>query len=511
LICRTPSGKENAKIDFVHEILDEEKGTDNFACAWSKDTETGTPLICVGGGSNQLKVFNAVTGELLRTFSGHGGEINDLAVSPINPNIIASASEDCTVRIWSLDPRHASQPCAAILEGDSHEETVLCLAFHPTGRYLLSGGIDHRINLWTLPEFPDAKTGTNIPTRIYYPHFSTSEIHDNIVDCVSWWGDLILSKALNENNIVLWSITNFSSSQPPPPSSNAPTTHSTSHRPTRSAFVPPPPSAVDNAITLYTRHIQLSIPESHIMFTRFSLFPGTKKSEIARNPVVAFCNTNSKVFFFDLSRLENYWDVAPELPGPDGRIGPSSMCSNSNPISISEQKSGTGSAFGHQKEEPDRDTKNKLIPTEHTPRAHPFLHPFQRRNRGGGTLGTGAGALARLARETSLSESTTGSEYTNQDEASQTHSNSHSNPQAQVSHSANATASRGKIDWTRSREGWRAKYEMGDPLRELEPHQTEMVKGIKFVGRQVAWSNDGMWCVVVGSGGSIGVLGRWDR
>jgi polycomb protein EED len=54
-------------------------------------------------------------------------EINDLAISPINPYILASASEDSTVRIWSLDPAHSRQPCAAILEGDGHKETVLTL------------------------------------------------------------------------------------------------------------------------------------------------------------------------------------------------------------------------------------------------------------------------------------------------------------------------------------------------------------------------------------------------
>lgn len=73
------------------------------------------------------------------------------------------------MRIWSLDPTHARQPCAAILEGDGHKETVLTVvgvmlkklrhfdanysqSFHQSGRYLLSGGIDHIINLVsTLP------------------------------------------------------------------------------------------------------------------------------------------------------------------------------------------------------------------------------------------------------------------------------------------------------------------------------------------------------------------------
>ncbi|KAH7384823.1 WD40-repeat-containing domain protein [Cadophora sp. MPI-SDFR-AT-0126] len=474
MVCRPSGGKDHAKINVIQEILDEEKETDHYACAWSKDAETGTPLLCVAGGSDQVKVFNVVTGDLLMTFPGHGGEINDLAVSPINPYIIASASEDCTVRIWSLDPRHANQPCAAILEGDGHKETVLCLAFHPSGRYLLSGGIDHRINLWTLPEFPDANTGTNIPTRIYYPHFSTSEIHGDIVDCVSWFGDLILSKAANEHNIVLWSITNFDSSSPPPSSSLAPTSHDAS-RDARSSFVSPPVSAADNAISLYTRHLQLSIPESHIMFTRFSLFPGCKTGP-GRHPVIAFCNTNSKVFFWDFERFENYYDTQGSMPGADGLIAPE-----------------------YRGDSPSKGEKGLNTPTDNTLRAHPFLHPFQRRNRGGGNVG-GVGAIARLARETSLSEST-GSEHTNQDETSQ----------GQAQSSTNTNAGKGKIDWARSREGWKARYELGDPMTEMEPHHTEMVKGLKFTGRQVAWSNDGEWCVVAGSSGSIGVLGRWGR
>lgn len=53
--------------------------------------------------------------------------INDLVVSPVNPYILASASDDSTVRIWSLHPDHISQPCAAILEGEGHKETVLTL------------------------------------------------------------------------------------------------------------------------------------------------------------------------------------------------------------------------------------------------------------------------------------------------------------------------------------------------------------------------------------------------
>ena len=34
--------------------------------------------------------------------SGHGGPVLDIKWSPFNDNIIASASEDCTVKLWYI-------------------------------------------------------------------------------------------------------------------------------------------------------------------------------------------------------------------------------------------------------------------------------------------------------------------------------------------------------------------------------------------------------------------------
>jgi polycomb protein EED len=52
---------------------------------------------------------------------------------------------------------------------------------------------------------------------------------------------------------------------------------------------------------------------------------------------------------------------------------------------------------------------------------------------------------------------------------------------------------------------------MGDSLLELEAHQIETVKGLGFMGRQIAWSSDGQWCIVVGNAGVIAILQRWEK
>ena len=51
--------------------------------------------------------------------------INDLVVSPKSPTILASASMDRSIRLWSLDPRNEEHPCCVIYGGDAHTEGVL--------------------------------------------------------------------------------------------------------------------------------------------------------------------------------------------------------------------------------------------------------------------------------------------------------------------------------------------------------------------------------------------------
>jgi len=54
-----------------------------------------------------VKLWNAYTGEITRTLAGHTEGISDIAWSN-DKDYIASASDDKTIRVWSIDAVSAS-------------------------------------------------------------------------------------------------------------------------------------------------------------------------------------------------------------------------------------------------------------------------------------------------------------------------------------------------------------------------------------------------------------------
>ncbi|KAJ3474017.1 hypothetical protein NLG97_g10028 [Lecanicillium saksenae] len=263
VICKlSPDTGDSNPCSILTIIRDDDEDASGCCCTWTKDPVTGAPYICIGGVDAKVKIYNVTSGRLVECFSGHGGDVNDLATSPIDSSIIASASNDTSIRIWSIDKKFKSQPCLCILAGEGHSWNLLSLSFHETGRYLLSGGHDQIINLWTVPDLPTEPVVT--PVQVHYPHFSTSAVHSGIVDCVAFFGDYILSRACHDNVIVLWRIEGFSSDGPPPPQSVAPTAQTVvptslddQPRLTRSYFVPavtlecPSHSSCASACTTY--------------------------------------------------------------------------------------------------------------------------------------------------------------------------------------------------------------------------------------------------------------------
>lgn len=84
------------------------------------------------------------------TVDGHTSPVLDLAWSPFNDNVIASASEDCTVKIWAIPNEGLSEPLREeAVKLVQHEKRALLVSWHPTAEHILaSAGADNMIYIW---------------------------------------------------------------------------------------------------------------------------------------------------------------------------------------------------------------------------------------------------------------------------------------------------------------------------------------------------------------------------
>ncbi|KAI1612575.1 polycomb protein EED [Exophiala viscosa] len=325
------SAQSNASMTMLHELVDQQETDDPNSpglnsCSWCY-IDQQRPLLAVAGGSGQLKVIDAVEGDLFTTLVGHGhGTINDIATHPRYPWIVATASMDKSLRIWDLR-RHANRYESSTIiicgQATGHCEGVLCVSWHASGRYLVTGGHDQRICVWTIPDLDDKssfwqhispehrKRSSDDVFTIYYPHFVSSAVHSNFVDCAKFFGDLIISKAANENKLVLWKVTGFDSRLPPPDSTTAPKVEE--YLDTRNGFMRSIITRADGVANvdvakeledqpLYERLLEFETPRIEQFYLRFGLsMPSAAYPDL--HPVLAFANAHSELRFWDLERL----------------------------------------------------------------------------------------------------------------------------------------------------------------------------------------------------------------
>lgn len=137
-------------------------------------------------------------------FIGHGGEINQVTVSILKPFLLASASSDRSVRIWNI---HTHVCIANIHSMEAHRDGVCTVAFNPKCTKLASGGLDHKIVIWSLESYEIAtaidesrnfneKNSKRAFKTITHPRslFSTRDVHENYIDCIAWFGEFLFSK-----------------------------------------------------------------------------------------------------------------------------------------------------------------------------------------------------------------------------------------------------------------------------------------------------------------------------
>ncbi|KAG7024895.1 Polycomb group protein FERTILIZATION-INDEPENDENT ENDOSPERM [Cucurbita argyrosperma subsp. argyrosperma] len=179
-----------------------------YTVSWAFNVD-GSPFVVAGGINGIIRVIDAGSEKIYKSFVGHGDSINEIRTQPLKPSLVISASKDESVRLWNVH----TGICILVFAGaGGHRNEVLSVDFHPSDIYrIASCGMDNTVKIWSMKEFwtyvEKSFTWTDLPSKfptkyVQFPVFIAS-VHSNYVDCSRWLGDFILSKSV-DNEIVLW-------------------------------------------------------------------------------------------------------------------------------------------------------------------------------------------------------------------------------------------------------------------------------------------------------------------
>ncbi|SPQ98580.1 unnamed protein product (mitochondrion) [Plasmodiophora brassicae] len=168
-----------------------------YTCLWMAHWATGAPLLVCAGLTGSIKVIDCSTRAPIKALLGHVGAVNEVRACPTNPVLLLSASKDRSVRLWNIE----TTICVAVFSGEAgHMNEVLSADFSLDGLIELSG-----TDAYKHSDLDDCNLArAPFPTKLFqFPIFSTDRVHSNYVDNVRFFGDMILSKSVEEK-IVLW-------------------------------------------------------------------------------------------------------------------------------------------------------------------------------------------------------------------------------------------------------------------------------------------------------------------
>lgn len=178
-------------------------------------------MLIVGGALGIVRLIVPKAGSIEATdnFIGHSNSINQISCSTAKPYLFASASGDRSFKLWNIE----CGACIATFHGiEGHRDEVVSIDFDRNCERIVSGGLDHCVAIWDLTA-PSLAEAIEASTRydpykserafktilVSYPIFWTRELHLNYVDCVRFFGDLILSKVLNTKLAIRYSLPSF--------------------------------------------------------------------------------------------------------------------------------------------------------------------------------------------------------------------------------------------------------------------------------------------------------------
>ena len=167
----------------------------------------GDLYLAVGGYLGSIYILNLQNYRSHKVLEGHVKSVNCVKFMPTSCDLLLSASEDLSIRLWHVDNK------IVIALFKQHIQGVLFIDIHQSQAVFVSGGKDSAIKFWSLlpvqPSIEFARVWTNSQfnsLEILKPSFSEHKLLQGYIDCVKFYGNLVISKS-QTGEIVVWKTT----------------------------------------------------------------------------------------------------------------------------------------------------------------------------------------------------------------------------------------------------------------------------------------------------------------
>ena len=156
---------------------------------WTKSvsfSQQESSLLATASEDNTIRLWQMGSGQTNMTLEANSG-VNSVAFSP-DGKLLASGSNDTLIRLWDIETGKEQH----VLQG--HEYTVFSVAFSPNGQVLASGSVDKTVRLW------DVLTGREL---------FTLRGHDSWIFSVAFSPDgRYLASGSRDKTVKLWDVSN---------------------------------------------------------------------------------------------------------------------------------------------------------------------------------------------------------------------------------------------------------------------------------------------------------------
>lgn len=121
-------------------------------CAFSPDGK----ILVTASADKTIKLWDIYTGVEIATFTGHKYEIYCCDYSPVAKLLITAGGYDPDLRLWDTKMGKLK----TVLAG--HQDGVLCCAFSPDGQTIVSGSMDRSVRFWDVESGVEIRKLTNL-------------------------------------------------------------------------------------------------------------------------------------------------------------------------------------------------------------------------------------------------------------------------------------------------------------------------------------------------------------